>query len=230
MPGGIAGFSSTCALLLLTLVSSRQSIPSSPSQNSATRSITKVGIPGRLQKLGWVFVRLIQDIFAPPQIPQALPQDFPWQVRKARFWELIDVTHFDHLSFPKDNHKLDTFFYLLKMKLAGGASIFTVRDPKAANRLIGTVYLRPLRQPGVGFISNVAVHENYRRQGIAEFMMLKLVQPEVRKMGFNRLVLNVVSNSFVQCFYEKLDFKLYQGNQFEIHIPNGESPMDMNLV
>ena len=228
MPGGIAGFSSTCILLLLTIISDNQTMPAIPSPNPAAHHINPVS--GWLQKLGWTFVRLIQDIFAPPQIPVALPQDFPWQVRKARFWELMDVTHFDHLSFPKNNHKLDTFFYLLKMKLAGGASIFTVRDPKAANRLIGTVYLRHLRQPGVGFISNVAVHQHYRRQGLAEFMMLKLALPEVQQIGFKRLVLNVISNSFVQSFYEKLGFHLYTGNQFEIHTPLGESPMDMNLM
>lgn len=230
MPGSFAGFSFAWALLFLGLAAS-PGLSTSPTQDKfSIPKISAFPLLKIVQKLGWVGVRFLQDIVAPSPLPIAIPVDFPWQVGKARFWEMVEVTHFDHLLFPKDNHKLETFFYLLKMKLAGGASIFTIRDPKDSHKLIGTVYLRQLRQPGVGFISNVAVHEDYRRQGIAEFMMLQLALPEVQKRGFGRLVLNVVSDSFVQRFYEKLGFKLYQGNQFEIHIPEGESPMDMNLI
>lgn len=224
-PGGFAWLSAPVAMLALALVSHWRAV--AVKETSQGGFLTR--LPERINKLGWVFIRLLQDIFHTDTLPTEIPADFPWKVSKARFWEILEVTHFDHAIFPKPNHKLETLVYLLKMKLAGGASLFTIREPQAPHRLIGTVYLRSLRQKGIGFISNVAVHENFRRQGIAETMMLRLALPEAQKIGYRRLVLNVLSDSFVQRFYEKLGFRLYQGQQFEIHTPSGESPMDMNL-
>lgn len=224
-PGGLAWIAAPLGMAVITLVSYRRraTIHKPNALNILTR------LPELTHKLGWVFIRLFKDLLQMDSLPTAVPTNFPWQVRKARFWEMMDVTHFDHAIFPKPNHKLDTLVYLLKMKLAGGASLFTIREPHSPHRLIGTVYLRKLRQPGIGFISNVAVHEEFRRRGIAEYMMIQLALPEARKIGFHRIVLNVLSDSFVQRFYEKLGFRLYRGQQFEIYTPPGESPMDMNL-
>lgn len=225
-PGGLAWLTAPFAFLAITLVTYWQqaSNPSSSRILDILQRLLELTI-----KLAFVFVRLVADVTSPPVLPTEVPAQFPWQIGKARFWEMIEVTHFDHALFPKPNRKLATLIYLLKMKLASGASLFTIREAKAPFRLIGTLYLRPLRQQGVGFISNVAVHEDFRRQGIAEYLMLNLALPEARKIGYRRLVLNVLSDSFVQRFYEKLGFRLYTGQHFEIYTPAGESAMDMNL-
>jgi N-acetylglutamate synthase-like GNAT family acetyltransferase len=143
--------------------------------------------------------------------------------------DLWDVSQFDHEIFPKETLPLETLFYHLRIKLLGGTAIFMIRDTSQQNRLIATLYLRQLSNSTVGFISNVGVHPGYRRQKLAKWMMQTLAFPLAEKMHLTKLVLNVYE-PFVESFYERQGFQRYRGNAFEIEIPEGETPMFMELI
>jgi ribosomal protein S18 acetylase RimI-like enzyme len=146
----------------------------------------------------------------------------------ARCWDMWDLSRFDHQVFPKTTSPIETVFYLLRIKLLGGTSLFIIRDRQQQNRLVATLYLRQLPDSTVGFISNVGVHPDYRRQKLAKWMMQTLALPLAKHMSLTRLVLNV-REPFVESFYERQGFYRYRGNAFEIETPEGETPMFMTL-
>lgn len=218
-----------------------------PKQWKARFSLRRFGLGGEkagLQSVGWSrYIRALERLFVdclPSAPPTVLPpMDGRWvgkreeahrfQVHPARFWELVAVARFDHAIFPKANPVWETVLFLLKMKLGGGARLFIARDCEAPRRVIATVYLRKLPSAGVGFISNVAVHPDYRRQRLAGRMMRHVVLPEARSAGLRRLVLNVEADSFVRDFYHHLGFRVARRADFEIRTPKGECPMELDL-
>ena len=93
-------------------------------------------------------------------------------------------------------------FFLEELQAARAKSVLCRRDGKP----IGYVIYWEL--PGELDIHNVAVHPQYRRQGVARTMLRDIIERAVEK-GFRRLTLEVRrSNDPAQTLYRSLGFEV----------------------
>jgi ribosomal protein S18 acetylase RimI-like enzyme len=185
-----------------------------------SRMLNRLGAaPARLAQL---LRRLVADIFQPSALVcNSLPAGF--KLQRARFWELGEVARLDHLVFPKNTTRCSTLLYLLRLHLFQDACLYTVRHE---GRMVAIAFLGRLRGTRTGFVSHVGVDPAFRRQGLAERLMVDAVLPQARRRGMLRLVLTVSADQqHLQDFYNRLGFASYPASSFDVAVPEGHLPM-----
>ncbi len=178
--------------------------------------------------------RIFQDLTRNPydMAAKSLPADI--QAKRSRFWEIASFIAFLHEVFPHivqakspGEAAFSSWWYFLKVRLMDNGSLFVLRNGK---QILGTAFIKRLQDTQTGFISHVGIHPNHRRQGFGKAMMRDLILSEAARLELKRLVLNVNAHDrHVRYLYESLGFRYYQGNAFDIEVPEGELPMLMDL-
>ncbi len=133
--------------------------------------------------------------------------------------DLDEVMAIERTAFP---FPWSVGFFRQELQVACARSILAEVDGK----IIGYVLFWHL--PGAIDIHNIAVHADFRRQGIARLMLRKIVD-EAKRQSITRVVLEVrKSNLPAQQLYEVMGFST-SGIRKGYYSDNGEDALAMTL-
>ncbi len=133
--------------------------------------------------------------------------------------DLDEVMAIERTAFP---FPWSVGFFRQELQVACARSILAEVDGK----IIGYVLFWLL--PGAIDIHNIAVHADFRRQGVARLMLRKIVD-EAKRQSITRVVLEVrKSNLPAQQLYEVMGFST-SGIRKGYYSDNGEDALAMTL-
>jgi [ribosomal protein S18]-alanine N-acetyltransferase len=142
-------------------------------------------------------------------------------IRKMTVEDVPVAAQLDRMSFtlPWPEH---AFYYEVKDNFAARCFVAEAEDRKVIGMVISWVILDELH------IATIAVHPDYRRQGIGELILTKALQ-DGREAGTEHALLEVrAGNAAAQSLYRKFGFKAV-GKRPKYYKDNGEDAILMNL-
>ena len=142
-------------------------------------------------------------------------------IRKMTVEDVPVAAQLDRISFslPWPEH---AFYYEVKDNSAARCFVAETEDRKVIGMIVSWVILDELH------IATLAVHPDYRRQGIGELILIKALQ-DGREAGTRHALLEVpLGNEAAQNLYRKFGFKPV-GKRPKYYKDNGEDAILMNL-
>jgi len=142
-------------------------------------------------------------------------------IRKMTVEDVPVVAQLDRMSFslPWPEH---VFYYEVKDNFAARCFVAETEDKRVIGMIISWVILDELH------IATIAIHPDYRRQGIGELILTKALQ-DGRNAGTQHALLEVrAGNAAAQNLYRKFGFKA-AGRRPKYYKDNGEDAILMNL-
>ncbi|MGA7192542.1 MAG: ribosomal protein S18-alanine N-acetyltransferase [Anaerolineales bacterium] len=142
-------------------------------------------------------------------------------IRKMTVEDVPVAAQLDRMSFtlPWPEH---AFYYEVKNNFAARCFVAETEDRKVIGMVISWVILDELH------IATIAVHPDFRRQGIGELILTKALQ-DGREAGTQHALLEVrAGNDAAQSLYRKFGFKAV-GKRAKYYKDNGEDAILMNL-
>ena len=142
-------------------------------------------------------------------------------IRKMTVEDVPVAAQLDRMSFtlPWPEH---AFYYEVKDNFAARCFVAETEDRKVIGMVISWVILDELH------IATIAVHPDFRRQGIGELILTKALQ-DGREAGTQHALLEVrAGNDAAQNLYRKFGFKAV-GKRAKYYKDNGEDAILMNL-
>ncbi len=142
-------------------------------------------------------------------------------IRKMTVEDVPVVAQLDRMSFslPWPEH---AFYYEVKDNSAARCFVAETEDGKVVGMVISWIILDELH------IATLAVHPDYRRQGIGERILTEAVQ-DGYQAGTRYALLEVrAGNEAAQNLYRKFGFKV-AGKRPKYYKDNGEDAILMNL-
>jgi [ribosomal protein S18]-alanine N-acetyltransferase len=142
-------------------------------------------------------------------------------IRKMKVEDVPVVAQLDRMSFslPWPEH---AFYYEVKDNFAARCFVAETEDMHVIGMVVSWVILDELH------IATLAVHPDYRRQGIGELILTKALQ-DGRQAGTQHALLEVrAGNEAAQNLYRKFGFKA-AGRRPKYYKDNGEDAILMNL-
>ena len=142
-------------------------------------------------------------------------------IRKMTVEDVPVVAQLDRMSFslPWPEH---AFYYEVKDNFAARCFVAETEDMHVIGMVVSWVILDELH------IATLAVHPDYRRQGIGELILTKALQ-DGRQAGTQHALLEVrAGNEAAQNLYRKFGFKA-AGRRPKYYKDNGEDAILMNL-
>jgi ribosomal-protein-alanine N-acetyltransferase len=142
-------------------------------------------------------------------------------IRKMTVEDVPVAAQLDRMSFslPWPEH---AFYYEVKDNSAARCFVAETEDRKVVGMIVSWVILDELH------IATIAVHPDYRRQGIGELILTKALR-DGREAGTRHALLEVrAGNEAAQNLYRKFGFKA-AGRRPKYYKDNGEDAILMNL-
>lgn len=141
------------------------------------------------------------------------------EISPMRVEDLEEVLEIEDLSFPTPWSRNSFLYELLENERA----LYLVAKSPLGN-VIGYVGIWVIFDEG--HITNLAVHPDYRRQGVGKALMLALIEA-VRKRDVRHLTLEVRrTNLAAQDLYQKLGF-VHMGVRRKYYLDNNEDALIM---
>ena len=142
-------------------------------------------------------------------------------IRKMTADDVPVVAQLDHISFSLSWPEY-AFYYEVKDNSAARCFVAEMEDRKVIGMIVSWIILDELH------IATIAVHPDYRRQGIGELILTKALQ-DGREAGTRHALLEVrAGNEAAQNLYRKFGFKPV-GKRPKYYKDNGEDAVLMNL-
>ncbi len=142
-------------------------------------------------------------------------------IRKMTVEDVPVAAQLDRMSFtlPWPEH---AFIYEVRDNFAARCFVAETEDRKVVGMIVSWVILDELH------IATIAVHPDYRRQGIGELILTKALQ-DGYEAGTRHALLEVhAGNEAAQNLYRKFGFKTV-GKRPKYYKDNGEDAVLMNL-
>jgi [ribosomal protein S18]-alanine N-acetyltransferase len=142
-------------------------------------------------------------------------------IRKMTVEDVPVAAQLDRMSFtlPWPEH---AFTYEVRDNFAARCFVAETEDRKVVGMVVSWVILDELH------IATIAVHPDYRRQGIGELILTKALQ-DGYEAGTRHALLEVrAGNEAAQNLYRKFGFKAV-GKRLKYYKDNGEDAVLMNL-
>jgi len=142
-------------------------------------------------------------------------------IRKMTIEDVPAAAQLDRISFSMSWPE-HTFYYEVKDNSAARCFVAETEDQKVIGMVVSWVILDELH------IATLAVHPDYRRQGIGERILTKALQ-DGYEAGTRYALLEVrAGNEAAQNLYRKFGFKV-AGRRPKYYKDNGEDAILMNL-
>ncbi len=142
-------------------------------------------------------------------------------IRKMTVEDVPVVAQLDRMSFSLSWPEY-AFYYEVKDNFAARCFVAELEDRKVIGMIVSWIILDELH------IATIAVHPDYRRQGIGELILTKALQ-DGREAGTRHALLEVrAGNEAAQNLYRKFGFKAV-GKRPKYYKDNGEDAVLMNL-
>jgi ribosomal-protein-alanine N-acetyltransferase len=142
-------------------------------------------------------------------------------IRKMTVEDIPAVAQLDHMSFSLPWPEY-AFYYEIKDNSAARCFVAETEDKQVVAMVISWVILDELH------IATLAVHPDYRRQGIGERILTEALR-DGRQTGTRYALLEVrLGNEAAQNLYRKFGFKV-AGRRPKYYKDNGEDAILMNL-
>ncbi len=142
-------------------------------------------------------------------------------IRKMTVEDVPVVAQLDRISFSLSWPEY-AFYYEVKDNSAARCFVAETDDRKVIGMIVSWVIVDELH------IATIAVHPDYRRQGIGELILTKALQ-DGREAGTQHALLEVrAGNDAAQHLYRKFGFKA-AGRRPKYYKDNGEDAILMNL-
>src|ERR1700690_4486466 len=142
-------------------------------------------------------------------------------IRKMRMEDVPVVSKLDRMSFSLPWPE-PAFTYEVRDNSAARCFVAETEDQQVVGMIVSWVILDELH------IATIAVHPDYRRQGIGEQILTKALQ-DGREAGTRHALLEVrAGNEAAQNLYRKFGFKSV-GKRPKYYKDNGEDAILMNL-
>ena len=142
-------------------------------------------------------------------------------IRKMTVEDVPVVAQLDRMSFSLSWPEY-AFYYEVKDNFAARCFVAETEDRKVIGMIVSWIILDELH------IATIAVHPDFRRQGIGELILTKALQ-DGREAGTRHALLEVrAGNEAAQNLYRKFGFKAV-GKRPKYYKDNGEDAILMNL-